>query len=147
MAKIAALTGLALLAATTGAAVSVAGDYGKQKVVYHINFDDQKKLSGALRNIKNHIEAVGKDNLDLRAVMHGRGVMLLKYAKDDPNFQEKITLLKKQGVTFNVCANSLHDRNINYKKDLWEVKEQDIVPNGIAEIAHLQSQGFTYVKP
>jgi intracellular sulfur oxidation DsrE/DsrF family protein len=146
MKTIFALAGLALLASTT-TVVSVAGDYGKQKVVYHINFDDQERLSGALRNIKNHIKAVGMDNLDLRVVIHGKGVMLLKYARDDSGLQEKIAHLKDQGVTFNVCGNTLQQRKIDYKKDLWGVKEQDIVPNGIAEIAHLQSQGFTYVKP
>ena len=42
--------------------------YGKQKVVYHINYDDPKAQAGALRNIQNHINAVGKDNLDLKVV-------------------------------------------------------------------------------
>jgi hypothetical protein len=31
--------------------------YGKQKVVYHINFDDPKAQAGALGNIQNHITA------------------------------------------------------------------------------------------
>ena len=42
--------------------------YGKQKVVYHINYpggDGGKKYHGALRNIQNHINAVGKDNLEV----------------------------------------------------------------------------------
>ncbi len=142
-----AVAGLALLASAASITVCVAGEYGKQKVVYHINFNDKERLSGALRNIKNHIKAVGTDNLDLRVIMHGKGVMLLKYAKDDSNFQAKITNLKSQGVTFIVSGNTLRQRNIDYKRDLWGVKQQDIVPNGIAEIAHLQSQGFTYVKP
>ena len=34
--------------------------YGKQKVVYHINFNNAKAQTGALRNIQNHINAVGK---------------------------------------------------------------------------------------
>ncbi|MCK4834711.1 MAG: hypothetical protein KAT12_08025, partial [Gammaproteobacteria bacterium] len=46
-----------------------AGDrYGKQKVVYHINYDNPKKQAGALRNIQNHINAVGAENLDLKVV-------------------------------------------------------------------------------
>ena len=41
--------------------------YGKQKVVYHINYDNPKKQGGALRNIQNHINAVGAENLDLKS--------------------------------------------------------------------------------
>ena len=37
---------------------ALAGDYAKQKVVYHINYDNPKKQTGALRNIQNHINAV-----------------------------------------------------------------------------------------
>jgi hypothetical protein len=29
--------------------------YGKQKVVYHINYDDPQAQAGALRNVQNHI--------------------------------------------------------------------------------------------
>ena len=47
--------------------------YGKQKVVYHINYDDPKLQAGALRNIQNHINAVGKDNIEIRVVLHGTG--------------------------------------------------------------------------
>ncbi len=54
-----------------------AGDYGKQKVVYHINYDNPKQQAGALRNIQNHINAVGAENLDLKVVLHGNGLALL----------------------------------------------------------------------
>ena len=55
-----------------------AGDrYGKQKVVYHINYDDPKLQSSALGNIQNQINAVGAENLDLKVVLHGNGLSLL----------------------------------------------------------------------
>ena len=48
---------IALATLVTGSAV--AGErYSKQKVVYHINYDDPKAQAGALRNIQNHINAV-----------------------------------------------------------------------------------------
>ena len=43
--------------------------YGKQKVAYHVNYYDAKRQTGALRNIQNHINAVGAENLDLRVVI------------------------------------------------------------------------------
>ena len=132
-----------------GMGVAQAGgtSYGKQKVVYHINYDNPKLQKAALRNIQNHINAVGKENLDLRVVMHGKGYTLLKTANDDLDVQSKVVNLKKQGVKMQVCNNTLRGKKINYKNDLFDVEKGDIVPSGVAEIAHLQAKGFSYVKP
>jgi uncharacterized protein len=124
--------------------------YGKQKVVYHINSDggpESKAYKGALRNIQNHINAVGEENLDLKVVLHGNGLGVLMQAKSDKTLQTVVGSLKSQGVTFNVCNNTLKGRNINYEEDLYDVWEADIVPSGVAELAHLQAQGYTYIKP
>ncbi len=147
MKRLIALSMMALLSLGFGAGASHAENYGKQKVVYHINFDEEKRLKAALGNIQNHITAVGKDNLDLRVVMHGPGVDLLKIANKNPDFQDKISNLKRQGVRFNVCNNTLVGRKIDYKNDLYDVSKEDIVPSGVAEVAALQAQGFSYVKP
>lgn len=124
--------------------------YGKQKVVYHINYvggDKDKKYRGAMRNIQNHINAVGAENLDLKVVLHGNGVGLLASAKDNQNLQSSVTSLKTQNVAFRVCNNTLRGRKIDYENDLFEVFEEDIVPSGVAELSHLQQQGYTYIKP
>ena len=133
--------------------------YGKQKVVYHINYDDPKKQAGAMRNIQNHINAVGKDNLDIKVVLHGNGLALLlepdsleklkkfKHANADEKMAAKIDGLKAQGVSFNVCANTVRGRKVDMETDLYNVSEADIVPSGVAEVAKLQQQGYVYIKP
>lgn len=149
------MTGLmaaAVLALTTGFA-HAAGDakasssYPKQKVVYHVNTDDAKTLKAALGNIQNHINAVGKDNIEVKVVMHGDGLELLKIANTNPDMQSKVVNLKTQKVEFEVCNNTLVGRKINYKNDLFDVSEKDIVPSGVAELAKLQQQGYVYIKP
>jgi intracellular sulfur oxidation DsrE/DsrF family protein len=147
MSKLISLAMMALLSLGLTMGTSYAGDYGKQKVVYHINMDDPKVLKAALGNMQNHINAVGKDNIDLRVVMHGPGIALLQIANKDADFADKISNLKRQGVHFNVCNNTLVHKHINYKNDLYDVSKDDIVPSGVAEIAHLEEQGFAYVKP
>jgi intracellular sulfur oxidation DsrE/DsrF family protein len=142
----------AVLALSTGlaqAADSAKKDssYPKQKVVYHINTDDAKTLKSALGNIQNHINAVGKDNIELKVVMHGDGLELLKIANTNPDLQSKVLNLKSQKVEFEVCNNTLVGRKINYKNDLFDVSEKDIVPSGVAELAKLQQQGYVYIKP
>jgi intracellular sulfur oxidation DsrE/DsrF family protein len=124
--------------------------YGKQKVVYHINYNggsDDKAYRGALRNIQNHINAVGADNLELKVVLHGNGVGLLKSAKSNQKLQMDVTNLKTQQVSFHVCNNTLAGRKIDYNTDLFEVFDDDIVPSGVAELSRLQQMGYTYIKP
>lgn len=124
--------------------------YGKQKVVYHINYpggENDKKYRGAMRNIQNHINAVGAENMDIKVVLHGNGVALLKSAVGDEKLQMNVTSLKSQNVDFHVCNNTLVGRKIDYENDLFEVFEESIVPSGVAELSRLQQMGYTYIKP
>ncbi|HEX9627321.1 MAG TPA: DsrE family protein [Acidiferrobacterales bacterium] len=145
MKKLLVLLPIALLG--LGAGLAQAGDYAKQKVVYHVNYNDPALLKAALGNIQNHINAVGKDNIEIKVVMHGNGLELLKLANSDMDMQSKVINLKTQHVGFAVCQNTLKGKKIDYKKDLFEVSEKDIVPSGVAELAKLQQQGYVYIKP
>ncbi len=150
------LVSLCLLMTT---AVSANERYGKQKVVYHINYDNPKKQAGALRNVQNHINAVGAENLDLKIVLHGNGLALLvdpdslaklpkfKHANADEKMAAKIDGLKDQGVEFNVCENTVRGRKVDVDSDLYNVDAKDIVPSGVAEVARLQLMGYAYIKP
>ena len=141
---------LAIVGLVFASQADAQSSYGKQKVVYHINYEggpDDKKYRGAMRNIQNHINAVGADNLDLKVVLHGNGVSLLRSATTNEPLQMAVTNLKTQNVSFHVCNNTLVGRKIDYENDLFEVFDDDIVPSGVAELAHLQQQGYTYIKP
>ena len=150
------LMSMCLLMTTT---VQANERYVKQKVVYHINYDNPKQQAGALRNIQNHINAVGAENLDLKVVLHGNGLALLlepdslaklkkfKHANADETMTAKIDSLKDQGVSFNVCANTVRGRKVDVENDLYNVDKSDIVPSGVAEVAYLQANGYSYVKP
>ena len=152
----------ACVAATSLWAGSVAatGDrYMKQKVVYHINYDNPKQQAGALRNIQNHINAVGAQNMDIKVVLHGNGLSLLLYPDSLaklPKFKQanatdsmtaSIDGLKNQGVAFQICANTVKGRGVSMETDLYGADPADVVPSGVAELAHLQAQGYTYIKP
>jgi len=154
MHKVLTLATLGLLALGATGCASLMGPE-KQKVVYHVNYDDEKLVKAALGNIRNHINAVCKqgdttpcsDKLDIKVVMHGNGLGLLKQANTNMDVQQKVIGLKKQGVAFEVCANTLKGRKIDYKNDLFDVTQQDIVPSGVAELAKLQQEGYVYIKP
>ena len=153
------LLGLCLAVGLYSSQTLAASSYSKQKVVYHVNYDNPKKQAGALRNIQNHINAVGAENLDLKVVLHGNGLALLlepdalsrvpkfKHANANEKMTARIDNLKDQGVSFHVCANTVRGRTVNVETDLYNVEQDDIVPSGVAELAKLQGQGYVYIKP
>ncbi len=145
-----AIVMMALAVLATSGSAGAADRYGQQKVVYHINGDggsEGKLYKAALTNVQNHVNAVGRDNIEVKVVLHGDGLKLLMQAQDDVALQSAVTSLKTQNVSFLVCNNTLSGRNIDFEKDLFEVFEDDIVPSGVAELSHLQQQGYTYIKP
>lgn len=142
------LGGLAALAVAFSAITAAA--YEPQKVVYHINYqggEEDRAYRAAMRNVQNHINAVGAENLDLKVVLHGDGLGLLMAARNDERLQTQVGSLKGQNVSFHVCDNTLRGREISYSDDLYDVWEEDIVPSGVAELSRLQQQGYTYIKP
>jgi len=146
-----------LTALLPGRPLSAAGDdqtanapsgYTEQKVVYHINYDEgTKKYAAAMNNIQNHINAVGADKLDVKVVLHGDGVYLLRDALGDDGLMTRVSGLKGQNVSFHVCDNTIRGRSIDIDSDLYDVWDEDIVPSGVAELSRLQQEGYTYIKP
>lgn len=143
-------------AAAEGAAAEESR-YGTQKVVYHFNGYDADTQKAGLRNIQNHINAVGASKVEVRVVMHGDGLSLLlppdevegtkmKAGNADDSMQAMISGLKDQGVKFDICANTLKGRNLDLAA-LYDADDADVVPSGVAELSRLQQQGFTYLKP
>jgi intracellular sulfur oxidation DsrE/DsrF family protein len=146
----AALFAIALLVtgwSITDARAAPAGYYQDQKVVYHNDggaADNAAHFKRILNSIKNHIEAVGKDHIEIRVVDHGAGVDLFQMAQTDKLLADQIDHLRAQGVRFLICANTLKERQIDWHT-LYGVKEDDIVPSGVAELARLQGMGFVYI--
>ena len=124
--------------------------YAEQRVIYHV---DQRAglFNGHFRHIlqvaQNHVDAVGADRLDLRIVLQGEGVDLLIWARGNASAQSKIDKLKRQGVKFEVCRNTLLVRGIDPDTELYDVKRDDVIRAAVGEIAALEQQGFQYIKP
>lgn len=124
--------------------------YGTQKVVYHVNGrggDEGGAYLAALRNVQNHLDAVGEGRVEVAVVLHGDGLGLLAEALTNGRVQTSVASLKGQGVSFLVCENTLNGRGIPYEDDLYDVWEDDIVPSGVAELSRLQQMGYAYIRP
>lgn len=119
---------------------------GRQRVVYHINGDDRAVHRAALGNIRNHLNTIGDDGLDLRVVLNGDGVSLLRDARDDTDLRAALESLKARNVVFEVCRITLDSRHLALGTDLLDIGVT-LVPSGVVALATHQRDGFAYIKP
>lgn len=122
--------------------------FAPQKVVYHVTGGGgwfEHHFFHVVDSIKNHLDAVGDHNIDLRVVLQAQGIALLEDAEDNPALARKIDGLRKRGVRFLVCRNSLIGGGVEPSK-LYGLKSADIVEAGVAEVAALEARGFVYLK-
>jgi len=143
--------GVSLLGlAATAQAGSAKNGYDKQKVVYHVN--NIHTATGALRNVKNHLNAIGDDNIEVIVVTHSSGAFSLvdgsmgKKGKDGKvyDFRDTVASLANRGVKFQICANTIRGKKIDKNK---VSSYAEVIPSGVAHVAHLQQKGYLYVKP
>lgn len=125
-------------------------DYGPQKVVYHVSTrgswrDRESEARRLVAVLNNHVNAVEPDQPEIRVILQGDGIDVLRRAKSNANLSRSIDTLRQKGVRFQVCANTLEAYHVGLET-LHGVKESDLVQAGVAELVHLQKQGYGYIK-
>ncbi len=146
----AGILAIAALFAVSAQAGTAKNGYDKQKVVYHL--DDINSADGALRNVKNHLNAVGDENVEIIVVTHSSGAFALvdgsmgKKDKDGKpyDFKDTIAGLANRGVKFQICANTIKGKKIDQNKI---DAHAEVVPSGVAQIIHLEQKGYLYIRP
>lgn len=136
----------ALLILLFSQSLFAAEQYQEQKVLYHVNYHEQSRISKTLINVANHLEALGEDRVDIKVMMHGKAVEYLIEAVEDEGKQMQLDSLRMSGVQFLVCGNTLNGYNITLD-DLYEVEAEDMVQAGLPAIVDLQQKGYIYVRP
>lgn len=115
---------------------------GAERVVFHISAADNAR--SALRNLANHLDS--SPHVRVVVVAHNTGVeFLLAGARDGEGaYQPAVAELKRRGVEFRVCGNTLALRGIGSAK---VIPEAVLVRSGIAEISRLQTrEGYAYLR-
>ncbi|WP_432472193.1 DsrE family protein [Amphritea sp. HPY] len=136
----------ALLTLLISQSLIAAEQYQEQKVLYHVNYHEQFRISETLVNVANHLEALGEERVDIKVMMHGKAVEYLIEAVKDEGKQMQLDSLRMSGVQFLVCGNTLNGYNITLD-DLYEVEAEDMVQAGLPAIVDLQQKGYIYVRP
>ncbi len=140
-----ALISTALIGCTGQELKPAKNGYNQQQVVYHVN--NLQTANGALRNVKNHLNALGDKNAEIIVVTHSSGAFSMVDGTKDKkgnSFEDTIQKLANRGVKFTICANTIRGKKIDKNKINLNAK---VIPSGVAEVAHLQQKGYLYVKP
>ncbi len=120
--------------------------YNDQKVVYHMNYHEEGRISETMTNISNHIQAVGEEHIEIKVVVHGQAIEYFMNAVNDQAKQITIDSLRLRDVQFIICGNTLDGYKIT-REDLYDVEEEDVVQAGLPTIIDLQQRGYLYVRP
>lgn len=110
------------------------------KVVFHIDWDDEKVLNLLLTNVENLLKAISED-AKVCVVANGSAVNLFK---KDSEFNPRVEALVEKGVRFLMCNNSLNKFGLSLD-DL--ISGCEVVKAGVLELVKLQEDGYAYIKP
>ena len=148
------LSGLLALPATAEEqAEFVYTPYGEQKVVFEFYFDRPEKINTALFWIRSLMNPLmdepynqAPEFFDIVVVIHGTEVVTTvkqNYEKYK-DAVERMRYYASLGVKFRVC--SLAATDFGYKtEDFHEFIE--VVPSAMAELAHWQQEGYSFLLP
>ncbi|HVM88805.1 MAG TPA: DsrE family protein [Puia sp.] len=112
----------------------------KHYIVMEITSNDSLAWKGAMNNIR-HLKEKWAADVFIELVAHGPGIEL--FAKNKTTQQKQMQELKKGGVIFSACANSMKAKNLS-KDDI--VPEAGIVPSGVVEVITRQEEKWSYLK-
>lgn len=115
----------------------------KAKVVFHLDWNEEKPLIMALKNITNLLKQIQADESAICLVANGTSVQLFQSDRS-PEHTALIEDLCGRGVHFLLCNNSLNDLDIGREK---LIQNCEIVPAGVVELIKLQTEGYAYIKP
>jgi len=113
------------------------------RVVMHLNSGDEKVQRGALNNIRNLYQEIGRKHLLVELVVHGAGLTLL--TKKDSTLAPELAQLKTAyDVEFTACSNTMKAQGLTRVDLLDQVGRT--VP-AMVRLMELQEQGWVYIKP
>ena len=115
----------------------------KTKVVFHLDWDEEKRLVMALNNITNLLKEIPSAEAAICLVANGSAVRL--FQRDHPaDHSVRMEELSGKGVRFLMCNNSLTHLNIDPGELLGGC---EVIKAGVVELISLQAQGYAYIKP
>lgn len=125
----------------------------EQKIVFDFYFDEPQKINPALYWLKGLVDPLmaepynlSPDDMDIKVIIHGTEVVALakhNYAQYQKAVQ-RMRYYAQLGVEFRLCSFTAQEYGY-VLKDLQDFVQ--IVPSGIADLAHWQNEGYVLIAP
>jgi len=109
------------------------------KIVMQLTSGDTAVHRGLIKQINNALNAAPKSRIEV--VCHNNGLFFLVSVQTCQS--EAIQKLKKKGVVFVACENSMRSHKVKREELL---PEADTVPSGVIEIVKKQGKKWAYLK-
>jgi intracellular sulfur oxidation DsrE/DsrF family protein len=127
-----------MLFAITGSVVAQKKS-NQHRVVIQLSSEDTLVHKSLMKQLSNILTAAPDTKIEV--VCHEPGINILTIYKTI--IQDKIRQMKKMGVVFLACENTLKERNIA-KENI--IPEAGFVPSALVEIITKQEAGWSYIK-
>jgi hypothetical protein len=114
-------------------------DLAEHKIVFQLTSGDTTIHKMLVRQLGNVLAAA--PNSKVEVVCHGPGIAMLTSLTTIVH--PKIIELKKKGIDFVVCENTLAERKVS-KTEI--IPEAGFVKAGIIEIVKKQEEGWSYIR-
>lgn len=111
------------------------------KTVFHLNSAEASKKSELLGNLKNLQQDSRIEVEDIQVVINSDAVEM---AEKGSAAEEYVEECLEEGVNFNICSNSIDNREDIQREELIEGLE--VVESGVGTINLLQEKGYNYTK-
>ena len=132
-----------LSASVAGLSGAAETSQSPHRVVMHLNSGDEKVQRGALNNIRNLYQEVGREHLLVELVVHGAGLTLL--TKKDSTLATELAQLKTAyDVEFTACSNTMKALGLT-RADLLDQVDRTVP--AMVRLMALQEEGWVYIKP
>jgi uncharacterized protein len=121
------------------------------RVAMHVDDNDAERMTMALNNARNVIEAYSKtgEAAEIEIVAYGPGLHMLRADTSPVKEQLKGFLDGKSAVSFAACANTMAGMKKREGHDIELIASPRIrvVPAGVVQLVERQEQGWSYIKP
>ena len=115
--------------------------WAQYKVVFQVSEADPAKWNLTLNNVRNAIQEVGADKIEVEIVAYGPGIGRLKM---ESSAGARIQDMLRQRVKIVACENTMANAKLS-KTDM--LPDIGYVPSGVVELMRVQKEGWAYIRP
>lgn len=121
----------------------------EHRIVFQLTDNDPQRMTMILDNIANvsRYYADKGDSVEFEVVVYGPGLHMLRADTSPVKERVKSIKLSIPDVAFTACGNTIESMEKAEGRKIELLPQVGVAPAGVARLAELQEQGWSYVRP